>query len=210
MKIYLDFDDTILDTNGFIQELIRVFNSAGFSEKDFYDNYEKTKAKVGDFDLDTIFGFFSEQGDFDVRKTRRTVDNLFANVDVFVHNDFFDFAKEFGKDRLAILSFGTTPSQREKIENSKIIPYFGEIIVTPKSKEENFRDIALEHKGKQLFFVEDKADQIDLVKGAVPEVVTMKIERPSGRYINSKSELADHIVKDFNDVADIIKKKFNI
>ena len=210
MKIYLDFDDTILDTNGFINELIRVFNSVGFSEKDFYDNYEKTKARVGDFDLDTIFSLFSEQGDFDVRKTRRTIDNIFANVDVFVHNDFFDFAKEFGRDRLAMLSFGTTPSQREKVENSKIVPYFGEIIITPKSKEENFRDIARTHSDKKLFFVEDKADQIDRVKGAVPEVVTMKIERPSGRYIDSKSELADHIVKDFNDVADIIKKKSDI
>lgn len=207
MKIYLDFDDTILDTNGFIQELVRVFNSAGFTEKDFYDNYEKTKAKVGDFDLDTIFNIFAEQQEFDVRNARRSVDNLFSNVDVFVHNDFFDFAKEFGKDNLSMLSFGTTPSQREKIENSKVVPYFGEIIVTDKSKEENFRDIAQKHADKQLFFVEDKADQIDKVKAATPQVVTLKIERPSGRYINTKSELTDHVVKDFYDVADIIKGK---
>lgn len=207
MKIYLDFDDTILDTNGFIQELVRVFNSAGFTEKDFYDNYEKTKAKVGDFDLDTIFNIFSEQQDFDVRKTRRSVDNLFSNVDVFVHNDFFDFAKEFGKDNLSMLSFGTTPSQREKIENSKVVPYFGEIIVTDKSKEENFKDIAQKHADKQLFFVEDKADQIDKVKAATPQVTTLKIERPNGRYVDTKSALTDHIVKDFYDVTNIIKGK---
>lgn len=207
MKIYLDFDDTILDTDGFIRELVRVFNSAGFTEKDFYDNYEKTKAKVGDFDLDTIFNIFAEQQEFDVRKARRSVDNLFANVDVFVHNDFFDFAKEFGKDNLSMLSFGTTPSQREKIENSKVVPYFGEIIVTDKSKEENFKDIVKKHADKKLFFVEDKADQIDKVKAATPQVTTLKIERPSGRYINTKSELTDHVVKDFYDVTNIIKGK---
>lgn len=207
MKIYLDFDDTILDTDGFIRELIRVFNTAGFADQDFYDNYEKTKEKVGDFDLDTIFDLFSRQQEFDVRKTRRSVDNLFANVDVFVHDDFFDFAKEFGKDKLAMLSYGTTPSQREKIENSKVVPYFGEIIVTPRSKEENFRDIVREQTGKRLFFVEDKADQIDKVKLATPQVTAMKIERPSGRYAGSVSQHADHIVKDFHDVADIIKNK---
>jgi len=207
MKIYLDFDDTILDTNGFIQELVRVFNAAGFTEKDFYDNYARTKEKVGDFDIDTLFDFFAHQQQFDMRKTRRSVDNLFSNVDVFVHNDFFDFAKEFGRDKLAILSYGTTPSQREKIENSKIVPYFGEIIVTNKSKEENFRDIVAQHPDKQLFFVEDKADQIDKVKALAPQVVTMKIERPNGRFVHTQSDLTDHVVKDFYDVADIIKKR---
>ena len=208
MKIYLDFDDTILDTDGFIKELVRIFIVAGFMEQDFYDNYAKTKDKVGDFDLDTLFHFFAAQHEFDERKTRRSVDNIFSNIDVFVHNDFLDFIKEFPKEKLALLSFGTTPGQREKIENSKIVPYFGEIIVTPKSKEENFRDILREHGDKELFFVEDKADQIDLVKALAPQVTAMKIERPSGRYTATKSERADHIVKDFYDVADIIKGRF--
>jgi len=205
MKIYLDFDDTILNTDGFIKEMIHIFNSVGFSEKDFYDNYEKTKAKVGDFDLDTIFDFFVQSKEFDVCKTRSKVDDLFANVDVFVHNDFFDFAKAFGKEELAMLSFGTTPSQRKKIDNSKIAPYFGEIIITSKSKEENFADIVQDHPGEKIFFVEDKADQVDLVKKTTPQVIVMKIERPSGRYISSSSDLADHIVKDFHDVEKIIK-----
>lgn len=207
MKIYLDFDDTILNTGAFVKELIRVFNAVGFTDEDFYRNYEKTKQKVGDFDLDTIFGFFAESGDFDVRKVRRSIDNLFANVDVFVYEDFFDFAKEFGKDKLGIVSFGTTASQREKIENSKIIPYFSEVIVTPKSKEEDFVDIVKTHSDKQIFFVEDKADQVDKVKMRTPQIIVMKIERPDGRYIDSKSDLADFVVKDFHEVEKIIKSK---
>lgn len=207
MKIYLDFDDTILNTGAFVKELIRIFGEAGFTADDFYRNYERTKNKVGDFDLDTIFQFFAESGDFDVRKIRRKVDTIFANVDVFVYNDFFDFAKEFGKEKLGIVSFGTTASQREKIENSKIIPYFSEVIVTPKSKEEDFIDIVKTHSDKQIFFVEDKADQVDKVKRATPQVIAMKIERPDGRYIDSKSELADFVVRDFYEVEKIIKSK---
>lgn len=207
MKIYLDFDDTILDTDGFIRELVRIFQSAGFSQQDFYDNYELTKQRVGDFDLDTIFDIFASQRDFDVRSARRSADRIFDNVDVFVHDDFFDLVKEFPKEQLAMLSFGTTPFQRAKIENSKIVPYFGEIIVTDRSKEENFKDIAREHATEQLYFVEDKADQIDRVKLATPEVVTMKIERPHGRYVGSSSARADHVVKDFYDVMNIIKGK---
>jgi FMN phosphatase YigB (HAD superfamily) len=205
MKIYLDFDDTILDTGAFIRELQRIFQSAGFTEDEFYDNWKKTKDKSGDFDFDTLFHFFAESGGFDERKVRRSVDTIFSNMDVFVHDDFFGFAEEFGKDRLAILSFGTTPWQREKIENSKIVPYFSEVIVTSRGKEEDFRDIALLHADKRLFFVDDRAHQIDKVKSAVPQVVTMKIERPGSRYRSDRSEFADHIVKDLHEAARIIK-----
>jgi FMN phosphatase YigB (HAD superfamily) len=207
MKIYLDFDDTILNTGGFVKELVKVFTSAGFTEKDFYSNWEKTKTKVGDFDLDTLFDLFAQSGEFDLKKTREAADSVLSNIDIFVHDDFFDFAKEFEKDKLAILSFGTTSGQRKKIENSKIVPYFGEIIVTSKSKEENFRDIVKEHSGKKIFFVDDRAYQIDNVKKATPEVVAIKMERPTGRYIDEKSGLTDHVVKDFYDVANIIKSK---
>jgi FMN phosphatase YigB (HAD superfamily) len=205
MKIYLDFDDTILDTGAFLRELQRVFQSAGFTEKEFYDNLKETKIRKGDFNLDTFFDLFAHAGDFDQRRLRRSVDTIFANMDVFVHDDFFDFAREFGKDKLAILSYGTTPTQREKIENSKIVPYFSEVIVTARGKDEDFREIAERHAGKRLFFVDDRANQIDKVKAAVPQVVTMKIERPGSRYLSDWSELSDHTVKDLREAALIIK-----
>lgn len=207
MRIYLDFDDTILNTGAFKDELKRIFKSVGFTEEDFAKNWEKTKADKGDFDLDYFFDLFALSGGFDARKTWRTVNTLFSNVDVFVHDDFFDFAKEFGKDKLAMLSFGTTLFQREKIENSKIVPYFSEIIVTSRGKEEHFSDIIKEHSGKKIFFVDDRAYQIDKVKEAVPEIVAMKIERPTGRYINDKANLADHVVRDLHEVAKIIKDR---
>lgn len=205
MKIFLDFDDTILNTGAFMNEIMKVFISAGFSQEEFRDNWEETKVKTGDFDLDVFFNLFVRTGEFDIRKTRKSMDMIFSNIDVFVHDDFFDFVKEFGKDKLAILSFGTTPFQREKIENSKIVPYFSEVIVTPKGKEEAFLQIVSDHAGKKIFFVDDRAYQINKVKEAFPDITAMKIERPNGRYREDKSAFADYIVKDFYDVADIIK-----
>lgn len=207
MRIYLDFDDTILDTGAFVRELERIYRDAGFSEDEFVRIWRETKEKRGDFDLDAFTDAFAAAGDFDQDRVRKHVDTIFSNMDVFVHDDFFEFAKEFGPDRLAMLSFGTTPTQREKIENSKVVPYFSEIIVTSRGKEEDFRDIAEKHAGKQLFFVDDRAHQVDRVKEAVPEVVAMRIARPSGRYPDDKSERADHIVRDLAEAAAIIRNK---
>lgn len=206
MKIYLDFDDTIFDTESFVQELIRIFRMAGFSEKDFYDNYEKAKEKAGGLDLDGIFNLFIQQGDFDIRKTRRMMDNIFANADVFVHDDFFDFAREFPKEDLAMLSYGATLSQREKIENSKIVAHFREIIITDRGKEESFPDIVRKYPREEIFFVEDKADQIDRVKVVAPFVTAMKMERPGGRHREARSSSADYVVHDFYEAAKIIRE----
>jgi FMN phosphatase YigB (HAD superfamily) len=207
MKIYLDFDDTILDTGAFIRELKRVFETAGFSPAEFDEQWKKMKATTGDFDYEVFFDQFAHSGkEFDVGKARETADAVYGNMDAFVHEDFFDFAKEFRRDQLAMLSFGTTAGQRAKIENSKIVPYFSEVIVTSRGKEEDFRDIVKEQAGKRLFFVDDRAHHIDRVKEATPQVVVMKIERPSGRYVEEKAAAADHIVRDLRDVAEIIKK----
>jgi FMN phosphatase YigB (HAD superfamily) len=205
MKIYLDFDDTILDTGAFIRELLQLFQAAGFSEEEFYSNLERTKQKTGDFDLDTFFDHFAKKREFDQRQVRHSMDTVFANMDVFVHEDFFDFAREFGKDKLAVLSYGTTPTQRRKIENSKIVPFFDEVIVTNRGKEEDFRDIVQKHAGKQIFFVDDRAYQLDKVKEAVPSVVALKIERPSARYRAESSARADHVVRDLREAAHIIR-----
>ncbi len=207
MKIYLDFDDTIFDTGAFKNELARIFGLAGFSEKDFNDNYEKAKEKAGGLDLDAVFNLFAIQGEFDIRKIRRMVDNIFANVDVFVYDDFFDFAREFPKEDMAILSYGATLSQREKIENSKIVPYFREILITDQGKEESFPDIVRKYPQEEILFVEDKADQIDRVKVVAPFITAMKMERPEGKHRDSRSSSADYVVHDFREVADIIRKK---
>ena len=207
MRIYLDFDDTILDTGGFKNELLKAFQSAGATEEDFRNNYEAAKAKVGGFDLDTILEAFAGTGGFDAAAARIRAYDMLYHIDAFVHDDFFDFAREFGKEQLALLSYGATPMQRIKIENSKITPYLGEIIVTDQGKEEHFPGIMERHPGKKIYFVDDKAEQIDRVKAATPGVTAMKMERPGGLHTHTESRLADHVVKDFREVANIIKSK---
>lgn len=207
MRIYLDFDDTILDTGGFKRELERVFREAGCSEEDFLGGYEAAKAKAGGFDLDTILESFARTSGFDAAAARKEAYSMLSHIDAFVHDDFFDFAREFGPDRLALISFGKTAMQRTKIENANIAPHFGEIIVTDRGKEEHFREIVKQHPGKQIFFVDDKAEQVDRVKEVAPDVTAMKMERPGGLHTHTQSRLADHKVRDFAEVANIIRNK---
>lgn len=207
MKIYLDFDDTILDTGGFKRELARAFREAGASEEEFLNNYEAAKAKAGGFDLETILESFDRKSGFDAAAARKRAYGMLAHMDAFVYEDFFDFAKEFGKDNLVLLSFGRTAMQKTKIDNSKVALYLGEIIVTDRGKEEQFPGILKRHPGKRIYFVDDKADQIDRVKAVAPSVTAMKMERSGGLHTHTESRWADHRVKDFKEVANIINSK---
>lgn len=205
MKIVLDFDDTIFNTRGLIQCFFEVFNQAGFSSEEFLNGFEMVRKKRRDFDLPTFVELLNEKKPFNKKVIESRLDSIVDKSNVFVYPDFLEFAGKFDKNSLMILSFGTTPFQKTKIEKSDILPFFGEVIITDKDKDKEINFILNKYDNEKIFFVEDKATQIDMVKNKFPEVVVMKMERPEGRFVNIKSELADFIVKDFNEVEKIIR-----
>jgi FMN phosphatase YigB (HAD superfamily) len=205
MKIVLDFDDTIFNTHQLMQEVLAVFNGLGFQEEQFWDAYKECKKRVGDFDSEILINLLSELKSFDKEKVSTEIDSIISKSRNFVYPDFFDFAKNFNKKDLILLSFGTIDFQGMKIKNSGIIPYFQEIIITEKDKTDDLKNILIKNKGEKIFFIDDKAEQIDKVKEKLPQIIAMKMERPQGGHINTESKLTDHIVKDLNEVKNICK-----
>jgi FMN phosphatase YigB (HAD superfamily) len=206
MKIIVDFDDTIFNTYQLIQEFAEIFEEEQFSKEQFWDVYKECKNIIGGFDKRTIINLFSKIKSFNKENTSGEIDSIIEKSSDFVYPDFFDFIKGFNKKDLILLSFGATDFQRVKIKNSGIIPYFQEIIITGKDKADNLNNILIKNKSEKTFFIDDKAEQIDNVKEKFSQVISMKMERPQGGHINTKSKLADHIVKDLNDAKDIISR----
>ena len=204
MKIILDFDDTIFNTYKLTQEFIKIFEKAGFTKKEFYANYQITQEKTGDFDLETAFDLFSELKSFNREKIKEEINSILSKTNDFIHSDFFGFADSFDKKNLILISCGIASSQKTKIENSKITHFFNKIIITPENKVKSFENISQKYKNEKIFFIDDKANQIDLVKKEFPKVIALKMERPQGRHTDTKSELADYVVKDFYQAREII------
>ena len=204
MKIILDFDDTILNTYKLTREFIKIFQKAGFTEKEFYANYQTTQEKTGGFDLETAFDLFSELKSFDKEEVKKEINRVLSKANNFVYSDFFDFADSFDKENLILISCGIASSQKTKIENSKIASFFNEIIIAQEDKVKSFKNISQKCKNEKIFFIEDKANQIDRVKKEFPEVIALKMERPQGRHINTKSELANYTVRDLHEARKII------
>ncbi|MCK5332290.1 hypothetical protein KAJ41_00305 [Candidatus Parcubacteria bacterium] len=203
MKIILDFDDTIFNTFGMLEELAGVFEKVGFSKEEFFQTYQKTTDRVGDFDLETAINIFEENKAFDREKVKKELNLIIEKADNFVYCDFFNFIRNFKKEELLLLSFGTTDFQKYKIEKSGIVPYFNEVIITSRSKADDIENISKKHNGN-IVFIEDKARIIDEVKEKNPDVVTMKIIRRQGRHVEENSRLTNYIIQDLFRLEDVI------
>lgn len=204
MKIVLDFDDTIFNTHFLMHGIAAIFKEAEFTEKEFFEAYQKCKKRVGDFDKKILINFLSELKSFDKKKVDEDIDSIISKSSDFVYSDFFNFVNNFNKKDLILLSFGTTDFQGMKIKNSGIASYFQEVIITQKDKTENLKNVLKKDESEKIFFIDDKAKQVDIIKEKLPQIITMKMERPQGGHINTKSKLTDYVVKDLGEAKNII------
>lgn len=206
MKIIIDFDDTIFNTHKMMQELIESFKKAGFTSEEFKEIYKRSKEKRGEFDQETAIGLFSELRPFDRHQVAKELSELLERAEDFVYPDFYKFADSFLRKELVLLSFGSTDFQKIKIENSGLKNYFDKVYVTDKDKVFDLEHIYRKNASDVIVFIDDKAEEIDKVKEKFPDVVALKMERPKGGHVKTKSEKADYVVKNFAQAKKVINK----
>lgn len=204
MKIILDFDDAIFDTGGFNREIANIFIKSGFSEDDYERNYQRSMDSKSNFDADFIIELFAEIKQTNKGKIKSKIEAVIKGSKKFVYDDFYDFAKSFNKKDLTLVSAGLKEIQAMKIANAGIVSFFNKISIPKKYKSDEIKLIAQKYPAENIFFIDDKAKQIDEAKKRLPRITAIKMERASGRHILPKSELADYAVKNFAQVKDII------
>lgn len=204
MKIILDFDDTVLDTGNQVEELINIFRRYGFTLEEYNSNYKRSKAAKGDFDADFMIDLFAESKKIDKKRIKEEINSAIGRSKEFVYSDFFDFVKDFAKQDLFLVTVGLKEIQEAKVINSGVSFYFSKVSIPLKRKSDEINLIEKKFPTEKIFFVDDKAKQIDKVKKQMPRIIAIKMERASGRHIFPKSELADYTVKNFAQVRDII------
>ncbi len=205
MQIILDFDDTILDTGSQVEEWVNIFRKRGFTREEYDVNYEKSKEINGDFDADFMIELFAESKKIDKKAIKEEINSVISRSKEFVYDDFFDFVKGFDKKDLLLVTVGSKNIQEAKVINSGVRLYVNKVSIPLKHKSDEISLVAQEYPSEKIFFIDDKAKQIDKVKALLPQVIAMKMERSSGRHILPKSELADYVVKNFSEAKKIIK-----
>lgn len=212
MKIFIDFDDVLFNTARFKKDLMGLFMNNGVTGEDFdkyyYNYYPNTPDReVKAYFFEKHIEELAKNTNIDEKKLKDEADIFLSDTSAYVFPDVLDFLTKFDKKDLYIISFGGREFLKIKIGNSGIVEYFEDIILTERLKEFALGD-ALKRGGwedqEEIFFLDDRVEQIESVKKSIPKIKTIFIRRPEGRYSDEPDNCCDFVAKNLVDAKEII------
>lgn len=212
MIILIDFDDVIFNTKKFKEDLIKLFLSWGVSE----DIYERTYYESSDnravktYDPLKQISRLCEYVDIDENKLIDSVNIFLNSLDKYLFSDVADFLKSFEYEDVYVVSYGDLFFQKKKINGSGIGSSQINIALTDKLKADIIGDILQKtnrEKKQKIILIDDRNEQIRDVKEMFPEIATILLKRPEGRYQEMKKDVwCDYEAHDLKEAEDIIRK----
>ncbi len=196
MKVFVDFDDVLFNTGAFVVHLKSIFADFGISEELFTETYNalRTTAHGGNFcyHFDKHVAKIREHKAVDEAALIGALEVALKNTEAFVFADSIDFLRfltERGHD-VRVISFGDQGFQTNKIQASGITPFVHQVIVTNEDKE-----VAMSHvlgdSTEPAYFFDDRVFFLESVKKTFPQVVCVLVQRPEGRFQDTRTLLCD-------------------
>ena len=202
MKIYIDFDGTLFNTDKYMSESVRILSEYGI------DNIMFSKVKkelFGDknlFNLNAIVDYFMKKYNIDIELKNR-IDSLLNNS--YLYSEVIDCLEQLINSgyELYLLTYGDEEFQNVKIKASNIDKYFKEIIITDKNKSE----LNLDYKNS--IFIDNNPYVIENLYNSMAKNI-IRIKRDSDRYAKVDCNINDIIeCREFNQVVQYLKGGFN-
>ncbi len=196
MKVFVDFDDVLFNTGAFVAHLKSIFADFGINEELFTETYNamRTDAHGGNFcyRFDQHVAKIREYKAIDEQALVGALEAALKDTEAFVFadsRDFLQFLTERGHD-VRVLSFGDQGFQTNKIQASGITPFVREVIVTNEDKDVAMGNI-LGSSADPAYFFDDRVFFLESVKKAFPQVITVLVQRPEGRFQDTATPLCD-------------------
>ncbi|KKQ53492.1 MAG: hypothetical protein US70_C0003G0035 [Parcubacteria group bacterium GW2011_GWD2_38_11] len=212
MKIFIDFDDVIFNTKKFKTDFKNMFIENGISDEIFdkYYNDPNDPRAIKTFDpWRQIECIYNNESGIDKEKLNKLVYEFIADMSAYIFADVADFVRAVGAENISIVSFGEREFQTKKVLNSGIGKFIPKIVITDTSKAEAIAKILENEKGNSsegMFFLDDRVEQIHNIKENFPDMITILIKRPEGRYQEmQKEDCCDHEVHNLKEAQKIIE-----
>lgn len=210
MIVFLDFDDTLFNTRDFIRDFESIFTRRGIAS----DVYRKTHqsayhlmedgGSVYDVELH-LQNVWTQDNDFDIDAVRQEVASFLENTSHYVFSDMRPFLKKAQEKNIHVyvLSFGQSDFQNKKIAGTGLGDYFEDVFVIQEKKDASIAAVMEKGIPEAVWFFDDRAEYIRDVKQAIPEVKTVQVSRPEGRYHDARSSSADFLIPDFSAIVEV-------
>ena len=211
MKIFIDFDDVIFNTKRFRADFQNIFSQFGVTEDVFTDNYYNYSPNKKNYPIKTyLLEKHLEKINQVVSLARPIIEKclqaFLKDTRKYVFSDVESFLKNFSPSELFLISHGQQDFQRKKIKNAQLEKYFSAIKISSGQKSQDICPWV--KKGKESkFFLDDRVHYLEEVKKCLPEIATILIQRPEGRYQDIRNRYCDFTAKNLKEALKIIKNK---
>lgn len=212
MKIFIDFDDVLFNTKKFKKDYFSIFKKNGISKKVFEDCYydESEEGKdVKKYDPIRHVKKACEISKVRIDVLQRDIDRFITDTNRYVFSDADDFLSSFRKKDLCLVSFSKTKFQWFKIFKSGIAGNFKKIEIVDELKSNIIGKIIRKEKLKKdsdIYFIDDRAEQIRDVKIRFPQIKTILMKRKEGRYKDQRNKYCDFECSSLKQAKKIILK----
>lgn len=202
MKIYIDFDGTLFDTDKYMSDSVRLLNEYGIDNVIFSNVKKDLFGDKNLFNLNVMIDFFIKKYNIDI-ELKNKIDNLLKNS--YLYSEVIDCLEQLINNgyELYLLTYGDDEFQKTKIKASNIEKYFKEVIITNKNKSE----LNLDYKNS--IFIDNNPFVIENFYNSMAKNI-IRIKRKSDRYAKVNCNITGIIeCSDFNQVVQYLKGGFN-
>lgn len=207
MKIVFDFDHTLFSTKKIYQLIKESFFKFGVCEQLFQETYQKLRDE--DRGYNPFFQLkLIKKEKFKIEENifKKEFEKVLKKAPQFLYQDTIWFLKKWqGQAELILISLGEEKFQKSKIRAAGIEKYFQEIVITQGiNKIKDFKKF-FRYK-ENIIFVEDDPGALSIIKEVFPKVITIRINRGEGKYIQEPdNSQINFSIKNLKELDEILK-----
>lgn len=186
LKIFIDLDDTLIDTAGFKGIVAKYFGELGYTDDQVADAYYKARG-----DKYTLELHLDELNKLSPNKHHRMhpgdiIEKIKKHLSSCLLPETKEFLEKINRDKFEIylFSFGNPEFQKWKIEGTGIIRFFDPdkiYFITHEGKADEIHKII--SRGEKFIMIDDKSTELEYAKKVFNDQVTV-IQVSRGELLN--------------------------
>jgi len=201
MKIYIDFDGTLFNTDKYTEDFMNILNDYGIDKALFNEVNDKLCGNNKLFNINVIVDYFVTKYNID-NSLKDKIGNLLN--DSYVYSDVVECLNVLINSgyELYLLTYGDDDFQRLKINASNLSKYFKEIIITEKDKSK------LDIDYNNNIFIDNNPNEIEKFYASNARKI-IRIRRDNDKFANNQCNISNVAqCSDFNQIVDFLKGGF--
>lgn len=177
MKLFIDFDGVLFNSEKFRSDLVSQIEKSGFSKQEVCDAYN-AECLDGNYLPADHLARLEKIRKFNIRLGEARVENLVENARKYLFSDVESSLKLLSKlpdYQLEMISLGHPKFQPRKIRKTRIGKYFQKLHFTAVPKVEYFQNVV--KANEKFIIVDDRGDALEEIVKNFPKAIAIEMRR---------------------------------